>query len=307
VAAGFFACAAPDLDFVIGFLGPLAYLQHHRGVTHSVLLLPLWALGVSWLLAKILRAPGGWREFYAVTACCIGLHIAGDLITGFGTIWLAPLSDWRAALGTTFIIDLWFSGIILAGLLLSVFFRRSRLPAVAASAILAGYVGFQYLLKQEAIGFGEAYAKSRGLQKAEVSAHPRPVSPFNWTVFVSDEDTHRYAHINLVRKDVLPYREGDGFVRRLDAAYRPVALAQWESRRRYGEGVETREAWNSPALGLYRWFADHPAYDGTAPGAGCHWFVDLRFLTPGREFMPFRYGACRDAPGAPWRVQPPAD
>ena len=28
---------------------------------------------------------------------------------------LAPFSDWRAAIGTTFIIDLWFSGIILAG------------------------------------------------------------------------------------------------------------------------------------------------------------------------------------------------
>jgi inner membrane protein len=38
------ACAAPDLDFVIGFLGPVAYLQFHRGVTHSLLMLPLWAL-----------------------------------------------------------------------------------------------------------------------------------------------------------------------------------------------------------------------------------------------------------------------
>ena len=27
VAAGFFACAAPDLDFVIGFFGPVEYLQ----------------------------------------------------------------------------------------------------------------------------------------------------------------------------------------------------------------------------------------------------------------------------------------
>jgi inner membrane protein len=45
----------------------------------------------------------------------LGAHIVGDLITGFGTIVFAPLSDWRAALGTTFIIDLWFSGIILAG------------------------------------------------------------------------------------------------------------------------------------------------------------------------------------------------
>jgi len=45
----------------------------------------------------------------------IGAHIAGDVITSYGTMLLAPLSDWRAAIGTTFIIDLWFSGIIVAG------------------------------------------------------------------------------------------------------------------------------------------------------------------------------------------------
>ena len=30
----------------------------------------------------------------------------------------------------------------------------------------------------------------------------------------------------------------------------------------------------------------------------CVWFEDLRFVTPGRERVPFRYGMCRDAGGA---------
>src|SRR5688500_14607671 len=81
VAAGFFACAAPDLDFVIGFVGPLEYLLSHRGVTHSVLLLPLWALVLSWLLAKILREPRGWRALYGVCALALFAHIVGDYIT----------------------------------------------------------------------------------------------------------------------------------------------------------------------------------------------------------------------------------
>src|SRR5689334_11517634 len=50
VAAGFFACAAPDLDFVISFAGPVEYLLNHRGVTHSLILLPAWALLYSWIL-----------------------------------------------------------------------------------------------------------------------------------------------------------------------------------------------------------------------------------------------------------------
>jgi hypothetical protein len=118
---------------VVSFVGPVEYVLSHRGVTHSLLLLPAWALLYSWILAKLLREPGGWRALYGVTALALGAHIAGDLITSFGTMIFAPLSDWRAGIGTTFIIDLWLSGILLAGLGLSILFRHTRIPAVVAS------------------------------------------------------------------------------------------------------------------------------------------------------------------------------
>lgn len=305
VAAGFFACAAPDLDFVVGFLGPVEYLVHHRGPTHSLVLLPLWALALSWVLAKLLREPGGWRALYGVTALALLAHIVGDVITSFGTIVLAPFSDWRAALGTTFIIDLWFTGIILAGLVASAVLRRSRLPALAASALLAGYVGFQYVQKQEALAFGEAHARSLGLRDARIVAHPKPVSPFNWTVFVIDEAHYRFAHVNLVRTAPRPFRPGDGFIARIDSPYLPKAQAVWVARPRYGATPEAqalaRDALHSDALGFFRWFADLPAFDGVTEGSTCAWFVDLRFLTPGRDTMPFQFGACRETNG-PWRA-----
>ena len=302
VAAGFFAAAAPDLDFVIAFIGPVEYLLHHRGVTHSIVLLPAWALLVSWILSGILREPGGWRALYGVSALSLGAHIAGDIITSFGTIVLAPFSDWRAGIGTTFIIDLWFSGIIVAGLIASALWYRSRIPALAASLLLASYVGFQYVQRQHALEFAAGFATQKGLAGARIEAHPKPVSPFNWTVFVSTQSEHHFAHINLVRSEARSYRPGDGFVARLDAPYLPPGRARWETRSRYGPSKETEEAWNSPALAFFRWFADHPAFDGVSEGSTCAWFVDLRFLTPGRDTMPFRYGACRDAPGAPWRL-----
>jgi inner membrane protein len=309
IAAGFFACAAPDLDFVVGYVGSIAYLEHHRGVTHSLILLPLWALIYAWLLALVLREPRGWRALYFVTALGLALHVAGDVITTYGTMILAPFSDWRAQIGTTFIIDLWFSGIIVAGLAASAFLRRSRWPAVAASALLAGYVGFQYLQKEKATEFGERYARDQGLRGAAVNVQPRPVSPFNWTVFVSDDEAHRFAHVNVVREAPRSYREGDGFIAMLDSAYQPLSSARWETRARYGEGATralARDAWNSDAMSVYRWFAELPAYDGATTGSTCVYFIDLRFTTPGRGTLPFRYGACRDAPDSPWRIVPPA-
>ncbi len=307
IAAGFFAAAAPDLDFVLALVSPLVYLEQHRGPTHSVLLLPLWALLYSWVLAKILREPdgktAGWRALYGVTALGLGVHILGDLITSFGTIIFAPVSDARFGWGTTFIIDLWFTGIILVGLIASLAWRRSRLPAVAASVLLVAYVGFQAVLKERALDFAREYASAQGLQKVEVTAVPRAVSPFNWTVYASDELAHRYAHVNLRREAPLP--AAHDFIGRMDAAFQPLALARWETGSRYGssaaEQAVARSAWNSPALGFMRWFADKPAFDGVSVGSTCVWFVDLRFLNPGRDWVPFQYGACRDSATAPWR------
>jgi len=307
IAAGFFACAAPDLDFVVSAFGPVAYLELHRGPTHSLLLLPLWAWVFSWVLAKILREQRGWRALYGVTAMGIALHIAGDLITSYGTMILWPISDMRPGLGTTFIIDLWFSGIIAVGLLFSILFRKTRIPSIAASLALVGYVCFQAFQKEKALDFGREYARSRNIAGATVAAHPRAVSPYNWTVFVSNEREHQFAHVNLERDTVRSFVPGDGFIARLDGAFRPLAQAQWQVRSRYGswEGATApaaKEAWDSPALGFMRWFAAQPAFDGKSASPECYWFLDLRFANPGRDWIPFQFGACRDAAGSAWRA-----
>src|SRR5688572_10152676 len=83
---GFLAAAAPDLDFVFGYLGPIEYLYHHRGITHSLILLPLWAFLLAKLAALGWRRDRSWKAYFGIIAMGIGLHIAGDWITSFGTI-----------------------------------------------------------------------------------------------------------------------------------------------------------------------------------------------------------------------------
>jgi inner membrane protein len=302
--AGAVAAAFPDSDFVLGYVSPVVYLETHRGVTHSLLLLPLWALLLAWACAKIARDPRGYGPWFGVCALALATHIVGDLITGFGTMILAPLSKARFALGTTFIIDLWFTGIIVAGLVASLAWRRSRAPAVAASLVLAGYVGLQALAKRDAEDFGAAYAHANRLEGAQVVAHPRPVSPFNWTVFVRHGESVDYAHVNLHRRHARPPPPADaGFIERLDAGYRPLAQAHWERRTRFGttpaERAIARSAGKARDQG---WFADIPVFDGVTGGSTCVWFRDLRFETPGRASVPFRYGVCRDGPDERWRL-----
>ncbi len=309
VSAGFFACAFPDTDVVLSFFSPITYLTQHRGVTHSVFLAPLWALLLGGLFARIRRGKEtSWRDYFGVCLLALLMHIVGDLITSFGTMIYAPFSDARVAWHTTFIIDLWFSGIIVAGLAAAWVWRRSRVPAVIGLAALAAYVGLQSLQHGRAVDFGERFAESRALREARVSALPRPVSPFNWMVVVTEGDLYHYANVNLMRSTPLPRPgPGAGLIARLNAAYAPLEQAQWITMHKYGPDPRQRDlaarVLAHPRLGFYRWFADYPTLyrvDRHNP-ATCVWFEDLRFTTVGRDASSFRYGLCNETDTDDWR------
>jgi inner membrane protein len=303
VVAGTVAAAFPDTDIVASLFSTLAYLTTHRGVTHSFLLLPLWTVLLALLMGALTRKP--MRGYLAVCAAGLSIHIVGDLITSFGTMVLAPFSDRRFAIGTTFIIDLILTGIIVLALLASLFWRRSRVPAVAGLTLLVAYVGFQGWMRGQAEAIGRDYARAHGMADAQVTALPRPPLPTNWTLIVSTGDQYRYAHVNLWRTSVPVVREEASLIPRIHAAFLPANQLQWLSAARYGadpaQHALAREAWNASAFAFYRWFAQFPAVyriDRGNPSA-CVWFEDLRFLTPGRVGVPFRYGVCR-RDGGPW-------
>ncbi len=303
VFLGFVAAALPDLDWVTRWFGSVTFLLHHRGVTHSLILLPLWALALAWLCSLIYRRDRSWRAYFGVFALGIGIHIAGDWITSFGTMVFAPFSDLRVGIGTTFIIDLWFTAIIVAGLMAALIWRTSRIPALAGLAALCGYVAYQGVLQQRAVDWGEAYARASGLTHAQVSAQPRPVSPYNWMVIVRDGEMLRYALVNLVRREPRTLAPDAGFIARLDAPYLPLAQARWVPVAQFGSKSQraiAREAWTQRPFGFFRWFAAYPVLYRVDSGnpSTCVWFEDLRFFTPGRSGMPFRFGMCHEQGGS---------
>lgn len=305
VVVGLVAGAFPDIDVVAQAFGDVAYLLNHRGITHSLLMLPFWAFALAWLMAQAFRhtrgLPGGWKSLYAITAAGIAIHIAGDWITQFGTMLLQPFSDRRFGLGSMFIIDLPFTGLLLAGLVLAAVFPRRRWPAALGLGAAAAWVGLATVGQYEALEVGERYARAQGMAAPVVTVMPRPASPFNWTVTVFDGQNYHLAHINTRRTEALTADADSHFFRRYSAPYLPETMARWQQLPRFG-GAGTpgwvQEAWNAPAFNFFRWFAQTPALlHGPASAAGerCAWFRDLRFDFPGREEGPFRYGVCLPA------------
>ena len=60
------AAEAPDIDILWGFRGPVAELQHHRGITHTLIAAPFMACATLlfiFLLDRLLaRLPAGLRK-----------------------------------------------------------------------------------------------------------------------------------------------------------------------------------------------------------------------------------------------------
>lgn len=304
---GAVAAAFPDIDYLASWIDPMVYLTlWHRSVTHSFVMLPLWALLVGAVMASSFGQRSAWRYAGVLAGVAIVSHILSDLITVYGTQILSPLSGWRASIGTTFIIDPWFTAIVLAGCLAAWRSSGTRLPQVFF-IMLVVYVGFQGVLKFRALAVANAHAAAQGMQADIVKAFPQPFSPFNWKLLIRTGDSYRVSYLNLnggYQVDDC----ADGFFASVGRTYRGEDALMWERYSRFGEDPRAvgniRRLWESPQLADFRRFAEFPVlYRIDNDGANsCVWFTDLRYVLP---YMtpPFRYGLCREGGATAWTLE----
>ncbi|MET0918156.1 MAG: metal-dependent hydrolase [Burkholderiales bacterium] len=294
------AAAFPDVDYLFFLLDPLEFLNLHRGPTHSLILLPLWAWLLAVCLARILG--GGWRVFFWPCAFGILAHIAGDVVTIYGTKLLFPLSDRAFGLGWSFDVNPYIAFLMAAGFVGTLVWR----PLSAAGATLAAIVAFLVILtmlREQALAVVRDNARASGLERATVYAIPQPLSPFHWSLIVAGEHGHRVAYLDLLARQPAELPHHASPLRRMAASYRPADTLQWIDYPRFGEeSFLAREAWEEPQLAPFRHFATLPALYriDRDDGVLCVWFTDLRHVLPGLA-PSFRYGMCRSGPGANWR------
>ena len=303
---GCWAALFPDVDGALRLVDELLYLELHRGLTHSLVMLPLWALLVGGLFHLLYRrryAPG-WMVFIAGLG--IAVHILGDVITAYGTAVFAPVSDFSPALGWVLVIDPWLT-LLLAAALAATWHRPRPSVAAAGLAVVVAFVLFQGGLNRIATALGDPLAAAAGDDAVEVRALAQPFSPFNRMVIVEINGHYERARVNLLRRTTPRVNADHGRLWRLYRSYRPVHDPGWERFSLHPEAPERRalvdDAWTSPALGPYRAFAHHPVFYRLDRDSEvtCVWFTDLRYWYDPLP-APFRFGGCRESPDDDWRL-----
>lgn len=304
---GMAAAAFPDMDGVLRLIDTLTYLNWHQGPTHSLVMLPLWAFLLAHLFSKVVRGCYSWQLFLIPASLGIAIHIAEDWITSYGLMLLAPFSTARFSMPLAFVIDLWFSAIIILGLIMSYIFPAKKYIAGYALVCLAIYVMLLGTLHERAKDIGLAYTQKMVPPDAEISVFPQPFSPFNWQIIARVGETYHILLVSLGQGAWLTFPHMSVLSKML-AAYQPLTSAKWQQLKQFGnfpaDTILVQEAWHQPALAEFRRFAVFPQLDRIdySEKGVCIWFYDLRFKFP---LLPpsFRYGGCREEGSANWYLQ----
>ncbi len=289
----------PDLDYLLFWVDPLEFLAYwHRGVSHSLVMLPLWALLLGGGLALVSRNRKSWRIYTGYAALGIGSHIGVDLLTAYGVQLFAPLSNFRPALSLSYVVDPYFTLIIMLGLL----FSRLRKLSDARLGLLCliPYLCLQGAMQHQArvLGINQLAQQQPAAGPHCAYVFPQPFSPFHWQLLLKTDRGYLEARVQLYG-DVLiiPGLPWPRSLITLANSFSAAQTPRWRERPSWGTAAQeslAREAWGQPGLAPFRHFARFPILeriDNDATG-DCVWFTDLRYLLPGITPF-FRYGMCR--------------
>ena len=306
---GAVSAAFPDIDYLTFWFDPLSFLSDwHRGPTHSLVLLPVWALLLGLFWSRVFDRPEASGRLMLIAALALGSQILTDVITVYGTGLFYPISDWRPGLGTTFVIDPWLTG-FLAAVLCGSLLRGGTLLPRAGLLVLVCTLGVHAMLQRSAEQLGRNYASEQGLDQDGVRAIAQPLSPLHWKIVVPDSHGYRMAHVRLTERAGFPPAWADWLgIDMLLHAYRATDDVDWQRYLLFDESLHdaglVRTVWQHPLLSRFRRFAAMPVMYRVDRSATrlCVWFTDLRFTLP--SLTPaFRYGLCRaEREDGPWRL-----
>ena len=296
LAMGFF----PDTDFILGLFNRRFYLEYHRDFTHSLILLPFYALFFSWILVKISKRPYFW-SFYRICLLVLLSHVVLDLLTSYGTMIFSPFFEHRYAWDLIFIVDVIFSGIIVIPLLASFLWKRkARWLCRGSFMVLTAYILFCGVQHGRALNLTETFAKTLNVEIVEIASLPQPLSPFRWSNYVETRQNVYQGFVDFLRRlPHTPKRDPHDIgsssslperLRRLNRLYQPPGAVRYTCYARWNGSPWVDKALATEGVQFYYWFARFPVVKSVQSNNGTHRveFMDVRFSVPGIR-LPFLY------------------
>ncbi|TBL76268.1 metal-dependent hydrolase [Paenibacillus thalictri] len=137
----------PDIDVVAGFTetGKIMQQMWHRGITHSVFMVPVWALLLSLVCFALWKRKD--RRIFWLGVTSVLIHDTSDMLNTWGTGFFEPISHYRVSFGALPIVDVVLWAVIAFGWLGVWLVRRFKSHSIlrAAWTVMAIYAALQLI------------------------------------------------------------------------------------------------------------------------------------------------------------------
>lgn len=288
------AAEAPDIDMLWSLRGPVETLQHHRGITHTLIAAPFMALAVVLFTALVAfawrrlrrkkpqpsqRIHWGWLWFGALIADLS--HLLLDYTNSYGLRPFFPFNKHWYAWSIVSIFDIWILLALVLGLVIPAILkladqeigdRRKRFRGRGWAWAALIFIVLYWSLRNAEHLHAEALLNSGNDTAANiqrVAVEPSMADPFHWTGLIETPNAYRIAQVDTLSNDIT-----------LSPAilYKPtVTPAVAAAKKSYlGRVYLDWSKWP-----IVEDMGEIPIPDAPAPPQGAHWhavqFRDLRY------------------------------
>ena len=320
------AATFPDIDYLLFWVNPYRFItEWHRGITHSLIMLPAWAIILSTAAFFVMKKQIPFRTVFGY--CSLGLltHTIADLITLYGLKLFTPLNEQRFGLSLAFDLDPWIGLIALLSLVFGINNRRNAVIGLVAIGI---YLSLLFYFKQSALAVIDTRTRTSPIPAEKIYALPQPFMPFHWKLVIDHPTYYETAHLSLFGKGThlmdklltnsyfripvftgyLQHENNQKHFPDIDIVdFRTVNQLEWKTLSKHGatqrETDLTLEVWQHDSFSKYRTFSSIPILYriDTDPNSTCIWYTDMRYVFPLMK-PPFRYGMCRQHSNNEWQL-----
>ena len=258
------AAEAPDLDILWGFGGPVAALQHHRGISHTLVAAPFIALvvtGAVWLFDRLYyrvrppkpgreeheehekhgRQPVRWPLVWLFSLIAVLSHLLLDYTNNYGIRPFFPFNPRWYSWNIVYVVEpvilavLGFALVMPALLGLTdreIGVRRTRFRGRAWAIGALVSVVLLYALRNAEHAHALTLVRNANIATEplkRVGIEPYPIDPFKWFAVVETADYYQTAVVHT-RTDQIDTDAGQLIYKPAETAATTAAKQSWLGR-----------------------------------------------------------------------------
>jgi inner membrane protein len=253
-AAMTIGAAFPDIDVLWLLKGPVAAFEHHRGITHTFIGVPLEAAAITgafWLFHRWLinrpkphnqPAPIHWPRLYFFSLIALLSHILLDYTNNYGVRPFFPFNPRWYSASIVFIVEPVITFLLISALVAPILFGlvssevgarrqpfRGRGWAIAALTGIVALWALRYVERQKALQLVQS-ADYNNTTIIRVYASPHPLNPFRWHTIAETPLTYQLGTANTLNNALATNPRADTFYKPPTTLATLVAKRSWLGR-----------------------------------------------------------------------------